>query len=270
MAVHYMIDGQAVHVATGGRAHVAGRPWALFVHGAGFDHTAFALQSRWLAFRGWNVLSPDLPGHGRSAGTPLTSIGAMADWSLRLLDAAGAETAVGIGHSMGALVLLEAAARSSQRLTRLLLIGAAGKMPVHPDLLDAAARNHHDAIDMMNVWGHGHAAGIGGSRAPGVWMIGASERILERAAPGVLHADLSACNAYDGLAAAPRVTAQTLLVSGERDMMTPVRNAKSLLAQLPSASLRVLPRAGHMLLAESPNELVTAMGDWIVAAAPHA
>ena len=270
MAVQYTINGQSVHVATGGRAHVAGRPWALFLHGAGFDHTAFALQSRWLAFRGWNVLSPDLPGHGRSAGTPLTSIGAMAQWSLQLLDAAGAETAVGIGHSMGSLILLEAAAQSSHRFTRLLLIGAAGKMPVHPDLLDAALRNHHDAIDRMKLWGHGHAAGMGGSRAPGVWMVGASERILERAAPGVLHADLSACAAFDGLAAATRVSAPTLLVSGERDMMTPVRNAKALVSQLPHASLRILPGAGHMLLAECPNDLVTAMGDWIVAGASRA
>ena len=143
-------------------------------------------------------------------------------------------------------------------------------MPVHPDLLDAALRNHHDAIDMMNLWGHGHAAGMGGSRAPGVWMVGASERILERAAPGVLHADLSACAAFDGLAAATRVSAPTLLVSGERDMMTPVRNAKALVSQLPHASLRILPGAGHMLLAECPNDLVTAMGDWIVAGASRA
>ena len=104
MPVQYVIDGETVHVATGGRAHVAGRPFALFLHGAGFDHTAWALQSRWLAFRGWNVLSPDLPGHGRSAGAPLTSIRAMADWSARLIEAAGTETAVVIGHSMGALI----------------------------------------------------------------------------------------------------------------------------------------------------------------------
>ena len=264
MAVHYTINGQRAYIATGGRAHVAGRPYALFIHGAGFDHTAFALQSRWLAFRGFNVLSPDLPGHGRSEGAPLTSIGAMADWVLQLLTAVGATSSVAIGHSMGSLVALEAAARSPATFTRLLLIGSAGKMPVHADLLDAALRNHHDAIDMVNLWGHGHDAGIGGSRAPGVWMVGASARILERAAAGVLHADLAACNAYDGLAAAPRVTAATLLISGARDIMTPVRNARALATALQSAELRVLPEAGHMLLAERPNDLVEAMSDWIV------
>ena len=128
MPVQYVIDGETVHVATGGRAHVTGRPFALFLHGAGFDHTAWALQSRWLAFRGWNVLSPDLRGHGRSAGAPLTSIRAMADWSARLIEAAGAGTAVVIGHSMGALIALELARTAPSRVSRLLLIGAAGRM----------------------------------------------------------------------------------------------------------------------------------------------
>jgi len=268
MAVILDIAGHRAYVATGGRAHVEGRPWALFLHGAGFDHTAWALQSRWLAFRGWNVLCPDLPGHGRSGGAPLTSIGAMADWALALLDAVKAESAVLIGHSMGALIAVDAASRSPGRVSRLLLIGPAARMPVHPDLLSAAERNHHDAIDMMNLWGHGHDAGIGGSRAPGVWMVGAAERILERAAPGVLFQDLTACNAYDGQLAAAAVTAPALLVCGERDMMTPVRNARALAAALPRSDVRVLAGAGHMLLAERPNELVEAMAEWIVSPTP--
>jgi pimeloyl-ACP methyl ester carboxylesterase len=264
MAVTLTIAGQPVYAATGGRALVEGRPWAVFLHGAGFDHTAWALQSRWLAFRGWNVLSPDLPGHGRSGGTPLTRIGAMADWVLALLTAVQAESAVLIGHSMGALIALDAASRAPTRIRRLLLIGSAARMPVHPDLLSAAERNDRVAIDMVNLWGHGHLAGIGGSRAPGVWMVGAAERILERAAPGVLFHDLSACNAYDGLPSAAAVTAAALLVCGERDMMTPVRNARALAAALPNSEVRVLAGAGHMLMAERPNDLVEAMSEWIV------
>jgi pimeloyl-ACP methyl ester carboxylesterase len=264
MAMQWIINGSSVQVACGGRVHREGLPFAVFLHGAGFDHTAFALQSRWLAFRGWNVLAPDLPGHGRSEGPPLASVEAMAHWTLQLMDAAGAAQAVLIGHSMGALVALETAAQAPERVRRLLLIGAAGKMPVHPDLLDAARRNHHDAIDMVNVWGHGAAAGIGGSRAPGVWMVGAGERILERTAPGVLYNDLSACNAYDGLVRASAVTAPALLVSGQNDLMTPIRAARALVAALPAARLTVLPGAGHMLLAERPNALVGAMQDGIL------
>lgn len=260
------IDGKAVFAATGGRAHDAGRPLAVFVHGAGLDHTVWASQSRWLAFHGWNVLAIDLPGHGASEGPPLPSIGALAAWLAAVIasagqGAAGQGGAALIGHSMGSLVALEAAAAFPGEVTHLVLLGSAAGMPVHPDLLAAAAANLHAAIDMVNLWGYGAAAGLGGSHSPGVWMVGAGERILEKAPAGVLHTDLAACHAYrDGLAAAARVTAPTLLICGTRDQMTPLKNGRALAAALPSAHLIAVEGAGHMLMAERPDEVQHAIG----------
>ncbi|MBS0614879.1 MAG: alpha/beta hydrolase [Proteobacteria bacterium] len=258
-------DIRDCYFATGGRPHAAGRPLAVLVHGAGMDHTAWALQSRWLAFHGWNVVAVDLPGHGRSPGVPLGSVDAMAQALLELIAnlSAGAP-AVLIGHSMGSLVALHAAALAPTAVSRLVLIGTAAAMPVHPDLLAAAKANDHAAIDMVNLWGHGFDAGLGGSRAPGVWMTGAGERILERAAPGVLHNDLAACNAYrDGLADAAKVSAPTLLICGERDQMTPLKSAKALGAAIAGSSLVAIPRAGHMLMSERPYEVVDAMAGFL-------
>ena len=256
----FSIDGQAAYAATGGRAHGADRPFAVFIHGAGLDHTVWALQSRWLAFHAWNVLAVDLPGHGRSDGSPRPDIGAMADWVLAIAAAAGAGSAALIGHSMGALVALEAAARKPERVSSLVLVGSAAVMPVHPDLLAAAKANAHAAIDMVNLRGYGYAAGIGGSAAPGVWMVGAGERILERARPGALYSDLAACNGYaDGLKSAAQVRAPSLLVSGTKDQMTPLRSARTLAAAIAGARLVALEGAGHMLLAERPDELMAAL-----------
>ncbi len=257
-----IVDGNSVFSGTGGRTHAPGRPLAIFVHGAGLDHSLWAFQSRWLAFHGWNVLAVDFPGHGRSAGTPLTSIGAMATWVGALIDAAGAPSAVLVGHSMGALVALEAASQFPARITSITLIGAAAAMPVHADLLAAAAANDHSAIDMVTLWGYGHAAGLGGSQAPGVWMIGAGQSVLEKAGPGVLHKDLAACNAYrEGTAAAARVTAPVLLICGERDQMTPLKSGRALAAALSRATLRILSGAGHMLMAERPHEVQSAIAE---------
>lgn len=258
----FSVNGHFVHAAAGGRAHVRGRRLAVFVHGAGLDHTVWAWQSRWLAFRGWNVLALDLPGHGRSAGPPLTDIRAMAEWLIAVISAAGAAAATVIGHSMGSLVALDAAALVPSRIDGLVLIGSAATMPVNADLLAAAQANQQGAIDMVNLWGYGYSAGMGGSPAPGVWMIGTGERILQRAGPGVLYADLAACNGYrDGLAAAGRVSAPTLLVSGERDQMTPLKSARQLAAAIPAARLLILAGAGHMLLAERPDELLDALAE---------
>ena len=43
-------------------------PTLMFVHGAANDHSVWALQSRYFAHHGFNVLAVDLPAHGRSAG----------------------------------------------------------------------------------------------------------------------------------------------------------------------------------------------------------
>jgi pimeloyl-ACP methyl ester carboxylesterase len=258
--MHLVVDGAAAFVATGGRDFNPDLPVVVFIHGAGLDHSVWALHSRWFAYHGFSVLAVDLPGHGKSGGAPLPSIGAIADWIVHLLDAAGAAEARLIGHSMGSLVALDAAARHADRISSIALIGAAAAMPVHQDLLAAAAANSRGAIDMVNLWGHGGPAIMGGSHAPGLWMIGAAQRVLQKARPGVLHNDLAACNAYaNGLNAAAQVLCPATLVLGQRDAMTPLSAGKKLGAVIAGASINVLKGAGHMLMAARPDEVLAAL-----------
>ena len=134
-------------------------------------------------------------------------------------------------------------------------------MTVGPDLLKAAEANDHDAIDMVSIWGLGFNAELGGSLAPGLWMHGGAQRVLQACAPGVLFNDLSACNAYQNAlaAAAHRQGARRPLILGERDMMTPAKAGKALAAAIPHAKTVVLPGAGHMMMSERPDELLAAL-----------
>jgi pimeloyl-ACP methyl ester carboxylesterase len=84
--------------------------------------------------------------------------------------------------------------------------------------------------------------------------------VLEQCRPGVLFNDLSACNAYqNALTAAAEITVPTTLVLGERDMMTPARAGRTLAAALPDSRTVVLSGAGHMMMAERPDELLAAL-----------
>jgi len=254
------VNGHEVYAATGGRAFDPKLPLVVFLHGAGFDHTAWQLLARWFAHRGASVLAPDLPGHGLSGGAPLKSIGALADWTAALIGTAGAKQATLFGHSMGSLIALETAARHPERVTALALICTAAAMRVSPDLLRAAEANDHAAIDMVNLWGHGQRAALGGSLAPGSWMAGQGEKVLERSAPGVLYCDQAACNEYsDATASAAKVKAPATFVLGERDMMTPAKSGRELAAAIPGARVTVLPGAGHMLMSERPDEVLAAV-----------
>src|SRR5437899_7225490 len=239
------VNGADVFVATGGRPFDPSLPAVVMLHGAGFDHSTWALHSRWFAHHGYSVLAPDLPAHGRSSGAPLPTIADMADWTAALLDAAGAAKARLVGHSMGSLIALETAARHPAKVSALGLIGTAATMTVGPDLLKAAEANDHSAVEMVSIWGLGFQAELGGSLAPGLWMHSGAQRVLEQCRPGVLFNDLAACNAYQGaLAAAAQITVPTTFILGERDMMTPARAGKALAAAVPNARTVVLPGAG--------------------------
>ena len=247
-------------VATGGREFDRSLPTIVLLHGAGFDHTTWALHSRWFAHHGYGVLAPDLPGHGRSAGAPLATIADMADWTAALLDAAGVAKAQLVGHSMGSLIALETAARHPAKVWALTLIGTAATMTVGPDLLKAAEANDHAAVDMVSIWGLGFQAELGGSLAPGLWMHGGALRVLERCRPGLLFNDLSACNAYqNALAAAAQIKVPAKFILGERDMMTPAKAGKALAAALPDSRTVLLRGAGHMMMVERPDELLAAL-----------
>jgi len=254
------VDGKRVFAATGGRTFDSALPTVLFIHGAGMDHTVWALQTRYFAHHGRSVLAVDLPGHGRSGGALLRSIGDMAAWIVHVLDAAGVQGAALVGHSMGALIALEAAAAAPARVRGLALLGVADRMPVHPDLQAAADGNRRLAPELVTSWGHGRSGHLGGNPAPGLWMMGGSLQLLERAPAGALAADLAACNAYDGaLAAAARVACPTLLLLGALDRMTPPAKAKPLAAAIKRARTVVLPAAGHMLMSERPDAVIDAL-----------
>jgi pimeloyl-ACP methyl ester carboxylesterase len=258
--MNILINGTEAFVATGGREFDPSLPAVALIHGAGFDHTAWALHSRWFAYHGFSVLVPDLPAHGRSKGLALKTIADMADWIAALLSAVGAGQAHLIGHSMGSLIALETAARHPHTVSRLSLIGTAATMTVGPDLLKAAETNDQAAIDMVSIWGLGFAAELGGSLAPGLWMHAGAQRVLQHCASGVLYSDLNACNSYSGaLAAAEKVKVPTTLILGERDMMTPVKAGKALGSAIPHARAIVLRGAGHMLMTERPDQLLAAI-----------
>ncbi len=251
------VQGARIFAATGGVAFDPAKPVMVLVHGAGMDHSVWALQDRALAHGGRSLLSVDLPGHGRSEGEALASIPALADWLAALLDAVGVDQASVAGHSMGALAALGFAARHPSRARSIALLGAAALMPVNEDLRNAAATRPAAAAAMIVGWGFSTEAALGGSATPGLWLTGGATSLLARARPGVLAADLNACNDYlDGPADAARVACPAVVIAGERDRMSPAKTGRELAALLPHGRIEVLSGAGHMVMAERPDTVL--------------
>ena len=257
----YQINQRSAYAYLGGKpALKSSQPSIVFIHGAEHDHSVWILQSRYLAHHGYNVLAVDLPGHNRSAGPVLSTVEAMADWIIALLDAAGVARAALVGHSMGSLIALDAAGRNPERVAGLVLVGTANPMKVGEELLNATRDDEPLAQDMVNIWSHSAWAHKPSNPGPGFWIPGQNLRLMQRIAKTVMHNDFVACNAYaQGAARAAQVRCPTLAILGKRDIMTPAKSGRALAGAIAGAKIVEITHSGHNLMAEAPDAVLDAL-----------
>jgi len=262
-----VVDGlggrRDAYAYTGGKRFDASLPAIVFVHGAMHDHSVWTLLARWFAHHGRAVLAPDLPGHGQSGGAPLESVEAIADWVVALLDAAGVDAAVLVGHSMGSLIALETAARAPARAERLVLVGTAYPMAVSPALLEVAENDPYAAIDSVNALSFSTLAGKPSYPGPGTWLHGANRALMRRlqvaqTGANLFLTDFTACDRYrGGEMAAERVRCPTTMILGERDQMTFPAEARDIGKRLDARTVAL--GAGHSVMTETPDALQRAL-----------
>lgn len=241
-----MIGSTYVH--TGGSDRTEGHPVVL-VHGAGMDHTVWRFQTRWLANRGYRVLAPDLAGHGASPGPARNTVPEWGEWLCSVLVERRATPATIVGHSMGSLIAVEAAAQQPDLIEGLVLVGTSPQMDVHPALMGAAEADNDLASHLLAGWSFSAAFG-GGHPEPGTWEQGGVVRLLQRAAPGLLATDLNASRS--GVSRADELTTDTLVVAGANDRITPAARAEELAAVIPGSRVIVLPGVGHQPMLQVP------------------
>ncbi|NLN86799.1 MAG: alpha/beta hydrolase, partial [Syntrophomonadaceae bacterium] len=78
-----------------------------------------------------------------------------------------------------------------------------------------------------------------------------------------LYADFTACNNYDVAARLDQIKIPVLILVGDQDKMTPVKNSQYLQENIPGAVLHIIPAAGHHLMLEKPAQTTAAIGDFL-------
>lgn len=251
--------GLAYSVHDGGRpAH--GRPPLVLIHGAAGDRHFWPPALRRLG----DVLTYalDLPGHGASAGPASAAIDALAARVAAWAAALGLAPAIWVGHSMGGATALALALDRPGQTAGLALIGSAGHLPVNPLLLEGAADRARlaETLDRVVRWSF--------ARTTPPRLTALARRRLGAADPGVLHADLSACAAFDVRARLPEIAVPALVLCGGEDRMTPPALVRQAAEAIPGAAYAEVEGAGHMVMLERPQAVAEALRAFLGAWAP--
>ena len=231
------------------------QPPVVLIHGAGGTHLFWPPEIRRLPTAG--VFALDLPGHGKSSGCGLQSISAYAGVLLEWLDALELDRAVFVGHSMGGAIALQFALKNPTRVLALGLFSTAARLPVNPDLLDltSTSTTYPTAVEKLVEWSFS-------PETPERLQELAHKRMLETRAT-VLHGDFLACSEFDMVPRLADISLPALVLCGDDDKMTPLRQSQLLTAELPQAHLEVIEAAGHMVMLERPHAVAEVLSSFI-------
>ncbi|MDX1403554.1 MAG: alpha/beta hydrolase [Woeseiaceae bacterium] len=247
------VHGKRVFASTGGKPYENAAPCVIFLHGSGLDHSFWDCHAAFFASENYAVLCPDLPGHSASAGPPLESIEAMAEWLHEVVEVLGAGNLSIVGHSQGGLIALEFVSRHPERVRSVSLITSGLRIAVNPALIEAAEHDPDQAVAMMSRWSF--AAGEPPQRAARDALASECREILQRNASLALAADLRANDAYvDGQRVAAQIRKPVQVMVGGKDRMIPESASDELIAELHRPQVHVFGDSGHMLPLEAPEE----------------
>ena len=188
----------------------------LLIHGIGMGRKVFGDLSARLSRHG-RVVAIDQPGYGDAPEPPRTpAIERTADFVASYLRHLDRDDVVVIGHSMGTQVAVEVAVRHPDLVSRLVLVAPT---------VDA---RHRRALSQLARLG----ADLFGE-SPRVLLLGAREYL--RAGPH-LRRKMRAMLTHRPERSYPRIVAPTLVVRGERDVVSPRRWCDEVAAAIPGAS----------------------------------
>jgi pimeloyl-ACP methyl ester carboxylesterase len=236
----------------------------VLIPGFGSGAWSWKYQAESLAER-FRVLTFDPRGVGASdiVEGSRASIEKIAEDVLELLDLNAIEKAHLLGISFGGFVAQHIAIHNPERVDRLVLASTSAGGPEHvppePEILESfvASANLEDRekIHMSQAFTTEFAA----SSAATVEEF-CSELGRNPVRPGV-HADqLRSALEFDSTSDLARISAPTLVLTGNRDTVVPAANSVKLAEAIPDARLQIVEGAGHMFFVESPalfNRAVT-------------
>ena len=244
----------------------SGKPFVL-LHGFPHNRSLWAPQTGALVEHG-RCIAPDLRGFGESGREGPYSMDQYADDVIGLLEILGVESAVIGGLSMGGYVTF-AVWRKRPDLVRALVLADTKAGADSPE----ARRKRLELIAVAKESG---VAAVANAQITG--MVGATTRAQNPGLVDGLHQMLAAAplegiigglqammDRDDSTGLLSTINVPTLIIVGDEDALTPVKEARAMHAAIAGSRLEIIPGAGHVSNLEKPAAFNHVLGEFLSA-----
>lgn len=243
------VNGESIYFERSGNQHSCNT--IIFIHGAFINSQTMKFLSQEKAFKNYNCITFDLPGHGKSEGSGKSTV---ADYTKSVYDFIDILKDKGIitdkitlvGWSMGGTISLELAEDGLKGLQNVVLLDSSAKWEINLPPMDPSAD-----IDLRPVFFSEFT-----SLTP-QYVKDVFDRDYNKYVSGkdTIISDVMSVNNYDKITDLSKIQVPVLAISGDSDKLAPPEYETILRKNIPECYMKIYPKRGHILFMEVPEDI---------------
>ena len=249
------IQGKSIHFQEGEKFEKS-RPTLLFVHGAG--QRAYTWRFQEDLFRNhpkFNYMALDLPGRAGSEGEGFHTLEEYKNFLLEFIDALELNNIILVGHSMGGGISMLLAIEHPELVEALILVATSAKLSVASETLEKVKDNYEEFYEISPTRAFAE-------ESPKELKDEYQQGLIDTGS-AVCYGDLMACNVFDIMKEVEKIHLPTLIISADKDIMTPPKYGEYLHQKIYGSEFHVIKGSGHFIMQERTHEFNTILEDFL-------
>jgi len=249
------IQGNNLHYIEGDKFDKS-RPTILMIHGAAQSSSTWKYQlDLFKNHPSFNFIALDLPGRGGSGGEGFRTLVEYKESVLKFIKHLNLENIILIGHSMGGGVAMLLAMDHPEFIKACVLAATGAKLKVAEQTLDTVKNNYEMFCEVS-------PDRMFAENSPENLKEEFKSDLVDTGAE-VCYWDLVACNEFDILNDVQKISTPTLIISADKDILTPVKYGEYLHQKIYGSRFHEIKGSGHFIMQEKTNEFNNILEDFL-------
>lgn len=221
-------------------------PTIILLHGACQDMSTWENQFDFLnTYTRYNSLALDLPGHGGSGGTGLTSIKQNSEFLYQFINELGLKKIILLGHSMGGRIAQLFCIEHPEFVMGCILAATGVKIRITKVTFNILRNDYKKFCEMATKNSFSDSVNENVKKNFYNKLVSSNKQTCIN--------DMIACDKFDVSSEISRINTPVLIIAGGADVLAPVRFSRELYRRITDSKLSIIKSSGHFMMIENPS-----------------